>query len=136
MLDELLPRCAALSLSLVLPVPAAWPDQLPDLDEARRLLQLFRGAPLQTCFGSDWAFLAAALRRTEPAVAKATPALACLRLADACGLRPRRAPGVGEVRFEQVLAGVAEIDQVIAPGPEVWPDEVARAVDLLDGIPR
>jgi hypothetical protein len=62
------------------------------------------------------------------------PKPAVLRIADACGLRLRLAPGVGQISFGQVLAGIEAIDQVLAPGPDVWPAEVARAVDLLDGL--
>ena len=133
-LDEVLPLCAALSLSLELSLPAAWPDQMPDVREAESLLEVFRGAPLGACFGSDWAEVAGALAGTEPIEARRTPGLGCLRLADACGLRQRLAPGVGEVRFERVLAGTGELDQVLAPGPDVWPAEVAAAVDLLDQL--
>jgi hypothetical protein len=57
-----------------------------------------------------------------------------LRLADASGLRPRLAPGTGEIPFAKVLAGTGGLDQVMAVGPEVWPAELARALELLDGL--
>jgi hypothetical protein len=120
-------------VTIVLPWPPPWPQQLPDAAEVRELeLRCFAGAPLGSCLCTDWAHARSVLENGDAAQPDAAAtALACARVADACGLALRLPLGSGEARWQQTLEAAGEAERVLTLRSDVTAAEVARSVERL-----
>jgi hypothetical protein len=137
MLDPILRAAEDLSVSVVLPWPTPWPHQVPSAPEVALLLRTFAGAPLTTCWCSDWAHCGAYLVEPEedqtPGAPPATLPLGCVRLADACGLSLRLALGCGEIPWNEVLPSLDQrADRVLTFRPDTGAAEMRWALALAE----
>ena len=135
-LEPCLLRAEAQTLTLVLPWPAPWPHAFPDAAEVAALCTIFEGAPLAGCLCLDWVDVWRALRPEREPPRSAGPRLACLRVADACGLSQRLPLGTGEGSWREQLdalgASVDGVDRVLTFRPETRPEDVERSLALLE----
>lgn len=131
-LEPCLRRAEAQDLRLVLPWPAPWPHAFPDAAEVEALGATLAGSPLEACRALDWVDVARALDpEREP---RCDVPLACVRVADSCGLSQRLPLGAGEGSWRGQLQelGAGEVDRVLTFAPSTNASEVARSLALLE----
>jgi sugar phosphate isomerase/epimerase len=132
-LEPCLRRAEAQDQRLVLPWPAPWPHAFPNAAEVDALGAILAGSPLAACRALDWVDVARALD-PEREAERCSTALACVRVADSCGLSQRLPLGGGEGSWREQLRelGDEEAERVLTFAPATCAAEVARSLELLE----